>query len=273
MQELYCYQMKMPSPYFFSVDFEVWEKSFYDDIDGEGRKLFQELNIKEAYEGDKIVGFIQYGKTAFGFDENGEISEEVSYPIIRAFYFEKDRKDVGNALLEFAMRELNTDERIYAFFHYFGMSCFARHGKLFESFPWVEEVLKAHGFVVEHENVYYSSVINEMQENEIQLDWHEVSKGGQQVCDFLRKGKQIGGCEIHYVTSDIAYLRWIYLNDDLQNQGLGSKCMDSLKHALKKKGCGRLDTDTALNNHRAQHYYEKKQFIREGITRSYYTKG
>ena len=41
---------------------------------------------------------------------------------------------------------------------------------------------------------------------------------------------------------------------------------------LYDKGITRLDTDTALDNHRAQRYYEKNGFVREGITRSYFLK-
>jgi ribosomal protein S18 acetylase RimI-like enzyme len=53
-------------------------------------------------------------------------------------------------------------------------------------------------------------------------------------------------------------------------KGIGTKCMNALKQYLYKKGITRFDTDTALNNNVAQHYYEKNNFTREGITRSYY---
>lgn len=46
--------------------------------------------------------------------------------------------------------------------------------------------------------------------------------------------------------------------------------MNALKHFLYEKGVKRFDTDTAMNNTVAQHYYEKNNFVREGITRSYY---
>lgn len=99
---------------------------------------------------------------------------------------------------------------------------------------------------------------------------HGLTKGNHQAFDFMLEGRSIGGCEVYYLeTKGMAYLRWIYLNDDMQNQGLGTKCMDCLKRYLVRKGCGRLDTDTALDNERAQHYYEKNGFVREGITRSY----
>ena len=62
-QEIYPYQMRFASPWFFSTDFAVWEKSFTDDVDGEGRRLFKELWVKAAYEDHELIGFVQYGKT------------------------------------------------------------------------------------------------------------------------------------------------------------------------------------------------------------------
>ena len=45
-------------------------------------------------------------------------------------------------LLNEAVKGLNAKERVYAFFHYFGMTCFARHGKLFEKHAHIETLLK-----------------------------------------------------------------------------------------------------------------------------------
>ena len=63
-----------------------------------------------------------------------------------------------------------------------------------------------------------------------------------------------------------------YDEGELVGKGIGTRCMNSLKHFLYEKGVERFDTDTALNNQVAQHYYEKNSFIREGVTRSYYEK-
>ncbi len=41
---------------------------------------------------------------------------------------------------------------------------------------------------------------------------------------------------------------------------------------LFEKGVTRFDTDTAFDNTVARYYYEKNDFIREGVTRSYFTK-
>lgn len=90
-------------------------------MDGEGRKLFKTLETKVKYENETVVGFVQYGRTAFGFDEQGEISDAVSYPVIRQLYFDKEKKEVGAELLEAALEDLNESGKVYAFFHYFGM--------------------------------------------------------------------------------------------------------------------------------------------------------
>ncbi len=272
LKDIYDLQLSFETPYFFDVNFDTWKKSFEEDIDGEGRKLFKELFVKAVYDNDKLLGFVQYGKTAFGFDESGEISVNISYPVIRNLYFLKDRSDAGEALLNEAVKALKTEERIYAFFHYFGMSCFARHGKLFESHSHIDDLLRKNGFEVEHENVYYSSSVNCDECSEVTITSGDLSKGSQQYFEFRMDGDQVGGCEVHYINDSTAYLRWIYVNGDIVGKGIGTKCMNSIRSFLYKKGIRRFDTDTALLNTVAQHYYEKNSFNREGITRSYYTK-
>lgn len=268
---VYDYQMRLQVPYFIQTDFENWQESFENDVDGEGRPLFRKLYGKAAYDGDTLIGFIQHGNTAFGFDDSGEISKDVSYSVIRSLYFDKGREDAGKLLLEAAMNEFDTAGQVYAFFHYFGMSCFARHGKLFEKFDWIKELLHQYGFVIEHENVYYSVDVRDGVCSEVELIVHDLTAGDQQIFDFFLDGKQVGGCEVHYLPArETVFLRWIYVNGEVQNQGIGSKCMTALKGYLHEKGMVRLDTDTALDNPRAQHYYEKNGFTREGITRSYY---
>jgi len=270
LEQIYHYQMGVCSPYFFQAKFTQWRKSFFEDVDGEGRILFKELFTKAAYDNDELIGFIQYGKTAFGFDEQGENSSDVSYNVIRNLYFNKERIDAGTLLLKEAMNTFDVSEKVYAFFHYFGMSCFARHGKLFEQNRHIEELLKKNGFEIEHENVYYLSSIDGNEISDVEIVPHNLTKGNQQYIDFELSGNQVGGCEIHFIDDKIAYLRWIYVNDNMTGKGIGTKCMNALKRWLWQKGITRFDTDTALSNFVAQHYYEKNNFIREGITRSYY---
>lgn len=270
LKDIYDFQLSFPTPYFFEVDFEDWKKSFEYDIDGEGRTLFKELTVKCVYDEDILLGFVQYGKTAFGFADNGDISTEISYHVIRNLYFKEGRADAGGLLLNDAMENLGTKERVYAFFHYFGMSCFARHGKLFESNSHIDALLIEKGFEVEHENVYYSTALSESKNTDVTISESVLSKGNQQYIDFKIDGNQVGGCEVHYLSSTTAYLRWIYVNSDIVGKGIGTKCMSALKSFLYDKGIRRFDTDTPLDNRVAQHYYEINDFTREGITRSYY---
>jgi ribosomal protein S18 acetylase RimI-like enzyme len=262
--------MSFETPYFFATDFEAWQKSFTDDIDGEGRTLFKELSAKAVYDNDELTGFVQYGKTAFGFDDNGEISNAVSYPVIRNLYFKEGRADVGKMLFDEAVSTFADNERVYSFFHYFGMSCFARHGKLFEKHNHIEALLTENGFELEHENVYYSSTLSGSEDSDATVEPHGLTKGSHQYIDFKLDGAQVGGCEVHYLDENTVYLRWIYVNGDITGKGIGTKCMTALKSFIYQKSFKRFDTDTALNNLVAQHYYEKNNFIREGITRSYY---
>lgn len=270
--EVYQYMSDISFPYHYPVDFSLWEKSYLEDRDGEGRVLFSGLEALGAYADARLIGYIQFGRTALGFDDSGDISDRVSYPVIRNFYFSKGYEEAGNALLKAAAAVLSGGgERIYAFFHYFGMSCYARHGKLFEDFGYIQELLIRNGFIIEHENVFYSSEPRETAETGIRLVWQEQTAGGCESCDFIMAGNTVGGCEIHFLEQkDTAYLRWIYIKDGLCGKGIGSACMRVLSSQLFQRGIRVFDTDTALNNLIAQRYYEKNGFTRRGITRSYY---
>lgn len=272
-REIYNYMAKMPFSNNYETDYNTWERSYLYDIDGNGRILFSGLETIVAYADSKPAGFVQYGKTAFGFDSKGEISDAVSYPVIRNFYFSKEQKEAGNSLLNNAVNALSdiSADKIYAFFHYFGMSCYARHGKLFENFKNIHTLLLENGFTIEHENVFYSSTLNGEKSSEVEINWHNKTSGNQQYCDFILDGSIVGGCELHFLEQgNTAYLRWIFINDTMRSKGIGSKCMDALKTYLFSKGITRFDTDTALINKTAQHFYEKNGFVNEGITRSYY---
>ena len=272
LEQVYRYQMGFRAPYFFPVDYQSWKESFLEDVDGEGRTLFRELTVKAAYDADSLIGFVQYGKTAFGFDNQGEASSDVSYCVIRNLYFDEGREDAGDLLLREAMDAFAISDTVYTFFHFFGMTCFARHGKLFEQHDHIARLFQKHGFETEHENVYYASFLSGEEVPEAEMIPHGLTKGNQQYIDFVLSGDQVGGCELHYVSRETAYLRWIYVNENLTGSGIGTQCMHALRHWLSQQGITRFDTDTALSNSVAQHYYEKNGFTRAGITRSYYRK-
>ena len=63
----------------------------------------------------------------------------------------------------------------------------------------------------------------------------------------------------------------IYLDTYVLQKDMRIRLPKSILENLQvEKGISRFDTDTALDNIVAQHYYEKNDFIREGVTRSYY---
>lgn len=169
LKDIYDFQYTFQTPYFFPMPFEIWEKSFTNDTDGDGRVLFKQLTTKTVYNNKELIGFIQYGNTAFGFNSNGDISSEVSYPVIRNLYFKQEQTEAGKLLLKTALDDLGDSPDVYAFFHYFGMSCFARHGKLFETHKHIDALLKERGFEIEHENVYYSSTLKNKKESPVSI--------------------------------------------------------------------------------------------------------
>ena len=78
-QELFTlWQTLATAPYHFPVKQQPWSASILRDIDSDGRKLFSQLHTRQT-----AHGFVQYGTTDFGFDENGEISDRVHYKVIR----------------------------------------------------------------------------------------------------------------------------------------------------------------------------------------------
>lgn len=255
------------APNHFPTKEAIWQQSMRDDVDSDGRKLFEKL-----FELQVPGGMIQYGMTAFGFDGNGEISDLIHYPVIRDLAF--DREETGRSLLQRAMEDLGTTHRIYAFFHYFGMSSCGRHGKLHESQAHVHDLLLDSGFAVEHENVYYSKILEETtRTSDVSLIWKEKNAGSCREFAAALAGQEICWGQVHFLPQgDIAYLRWIYTDGARQCQGIGTKVMQVLFASLYEMGIRRFDADTALDNGAAQRYYEKCGFENRGITRSYYTK-
>ena len=267
MTAIEYYQTSHTAPFHFPVTEPLWLQSMNDDVDSDGRKLFDSLTLSVI-----PGGMIQYGHTAFGFDENGEISGNIHYPVIRDIVF--DDPASGQKLLDEAMSAFDTDNRIHAFFHYFGMSSCARHGKLHEAQAHVHDLLLKIGFVVEHENVYYSKVLDGgSAASDISFLWREESSGSCREFAASLDGQEVCWGQVHFLPQgDIAYLRWIFTDGSRQHQGIGLKVMHALFCSLYQMGIRRFDTDTAKDNLPAQKYYEKCGFTNEGITRSYFTK-
>ena len=261
-------------PYHFPVDLETWKQSWEQDTDSDGRVPFSQLHTEtETDDSGRITGLILYGTTAFGFDASGEISHNVHYNVIRDLCF--DNSETGARLLKAAISRFPAGERVYAFFHYFGMSSCARHGKLHERNPHVHRLLTDSGFLVEHENVYYTRDLSaqEVPNSPVSLRWGELSPGDCREFAAILQGQEVCWGQVHFLPQkETAYLRWIYVDEKRQHTGVGTAVMNALFSDLSSMGIIRFDTDTALGNLAAQHFYEKTGFENKGITRSYHTK-
>lgn len=258
------------APYHFPMDESIWYESMNYDVDSDGRELFTEIDTE-----DTGHAMVQYGYSAFGFDENGEISPEIHYPIIRDLAFAPAYRTEAEALLKKVLEYFKGEPRIYAFFHYFGMSACGRHGKLHDNDRHIAQLLERHGFVVEHENVYYMRQLKDTDttDGRVTLQWRERTAGDCREFAAVLDGLEIGWGQVHFLPQgDIAYLRWIFIDSQRQHSGLGTAVMKQLCQELYHMGIRRFDTDTALSNTAAQGYYEKTGFVNAGITRSYYSK-
>lgn len=260
---VYSFMDALPFPYDYRPKYPLWRTSLLEDTDGAGVPLFQSTTLVGAYDQGRLLGFSQYG---FADPRQG------GYPVLRLLYFDPACPDAGEALLHAALEALSGHGRIYAFFHYFGMSCYGRHGKLSCRFDHVHRLLLDNGFAIEHENLFYSSLLERAPEppSSLSLCWEPLSLGRERRGVFFLNGREIGDCEVHFLQdAPVAYLRWIGMQKGLQHQGLGTRCMQTLRHDLFAKGIRRLDTDTALQNLPAQGFYAKTAFSAPTLTRSY----
>jgi len=259
-------------PYYFKVDFENWHKSMFNDHDYDGKPMFADLKTFLLMNEDEIEGFIQYGLTSFVFDEKGNKDYTKHYAVVRNIHFLKNAKN-PHVLLDKAKAYFDEigAEKSYAYFHFFGMSCYARQGKLHDTEFYIEDLLCKYGYTKEHENVYYSKLLRDADVFDV-LDIDFVYKNNDQEVSFMMGNEKIGGAALNFLPhSDICYLKWIYTDSKHGHKGLGTKCINKLFYDLKKRNISRLDTDTADNNVIAQGLYEKTGFSNMGRMRSYFT--
>jgi len=259
-------------PYYFHVDFEQWHHSMFNDCDDDGKPLFSHLETFLLVDNNEIKGFIQYGLTSFVFDKNGRKNYAKHYAIIRNIHFIENTMH-ANLLLDKAMSYFNDlgCKKRHAYFHYFGMTCYAKQGKLHDSEFYIEKLLGEYGYVKEHENIYYTKSLQTANAcNFSEIDFVCENDGAS--ISFVRNNEKIGGCALNFMpNSDVCFLKWIYIDKKYSHQGLGTKCMHKLCCELKRQGISRLDTDTADSNMAAQRYYFKTGFSDMGRMRSYLT--
>jgi ribosomal protein S18 acetylase RimI-like enzyme len=269
---LYEYFIKIGKeiPFYFPVSYDLWHKCMFNDITEEGLPLFNELETYLYYENDTLKGFIQFGLSSFIFSENGKDFKN-RYAIIRNIHYSKNSKN-PNQIIEIALNYFNDKNirEIHAFFHYFGMSCYARHGKLHDSAFYIEDLLYRHSFKKEHENVYFSKDLGkEKYYSDPEIGYEIHDNGDKTKIDFFVNNERIGYCELAYLYGNISYLYYIEIQKEYRHKGWGTKCVNIIFHILNERQIIKLDLDTIDTNTIAQRFYGKIGFINKGITRSY----
>lgn len=272
---IYDYSQKVVTgiPYMFDADYETWLESYNNDVDYESEKMFRELITYAAFSENEIVGFIQFGIPEY-ICLGDEKNREEKYGIIRNLYFDIECgcEDGLISIAEDYFRERDI-KTVFAFYHALGMTCFAGHGKLHLSMNYIDDSLKANGFAVEHENVYFGRLLSENDlENHksVQVVFSETNPRGKRGFKIAVGGKAVGEGELIYLPQGgICYLKWIYVYEEFRCGGYASAALCVLFEELYRSGIRRFDTDTADVNEIACKLYKKAGFTDMGRTRSY----
>ncbi|TFG69398.1 MAG: GNAT family N-acetyltransferase [Anaerolineales bacterium] len=268
-------------PYFFPVSPERWGVCLLEDrLDGEF--IFDLLETYVAKDKGQVVGFAQVGHPRFSWDAGGQKYDNPRIGNIRHFYFETGRHDVAKALYARAESFLKHFPHRHAFYHIYGMSCNAHHGKLHLSLEHVDAFLRGQDFQIEHENVTYRLALDD---------------AAQPQCDALRLIPQprdfygpheyviwlddtpVGTLKVRYMdlmngeaAKDAVYLTLMAIDQDYRRRGWGSQALKVLCRMLRGKGYAHLFLDTAHTNTGAQRFYERFGFSHQGCSRSYILK-
>lgn len=274
---LYNYYRKMQGavPYWLDADYETWKQSFISDRDYDGDEMFRELITYTAQHGDEILGFVQFGIPNYLYDTKGEKSDAVRGGIIRMLYLDPEI-DCGRKLIRLAEDYFTVQQvqRKFAFFHAFGMTCNAGHGKLYCSLSHIEKALAGFGYVKEHENVYYKRLITDGDKvcsGQVRVEYENMNPCGLQNFSIYAEENWIGsGALVYLPQGKMCYLKWIFIDGKQQGRGYGSAALRRIFADLADRGFERIDTDTADMNTIAQGLYRKTGFEDMGRTRSYY---
>jgi RimJ/RimL family protein N-acetyltransferase len=265
-------------PYFFSVSSKRWRECLFDDkLDNKNIFLSQETFI--AIEKGQVIGFSQFGQPAFAWDKDGQKYNNPQIGLLRHYYFDEGRSDAANLLYDNSEKYLNQFSNQHAFYHIFGMSCNAHHGKLHQNLSHVDMFLREKGYQVEHENVYYILDLDRsepIQQAELQLIPTFRCEPDTQEYEINLLNHPIGTIQVRFLntltygaTIDIAYLMWIEIASDFHGQGWGTKSMQLLTSYLRSQNYHQLHLDTASTNQAAQQFYEHFGFQNSGKTRCY----
>jgi RimJ/RimL family protein N-acetyltransferase len=275
---LYWNRLGRNVPFFFRVSTEKWLECLLNDR-LEGVEKFRSQEIYMAIEDERVIGFIQYVQPAFSWDQNGKKIKDPQIGIIRHFYFDEGCLDAAHCLYAKSQAFMKQFPTQHAFFHIFGMSCNAHHGKLHQGLVHIERFILEKGYQVEHENLYFTLTFTNSEiypHNNLRLVPKSANKPGVQEFVIQLQENNIGGIHIRYMTTftggktaDVVYLSWIGIDKTFQKQGWGTLALKLLIANFQKYGYHQIHTDTASTNTAAQHFYVSLGFTNRGRTRSY----
>lgn len=261
-------------PFWFHPSYGAWADSMFRDTDAAGDMLFDKLETLAYLRDGGISGYVQFGVTAFTLSESGK-DYGGGYPIIRSLYCGEGDAGTGRALLGEAERWFASrgTSASHAFFHYFGMSCHARMGKLQHAAFHLEPLLYRFDFAREHENALFVRSLTDaeaMCPEEIACAFGEASAGGNRRFDCALNGEHAARGEIEALPcGKTVYLRLFMMDEGRASQGVGARCMRSLLYNLHTQGYEAICTDTYDSNYIAQGFYLKTGFSYAGVARSY----
>ncbi len=248
-----------------------------DTLDGE--RVFDHLETFIAQEKGRVIGFVQVGHPRFSWDVSGQIFYNPEIGVIRHFYFDSGRLDVADAMYAQVQTFLKPYPQHHAFYHVYGMSCNAHHGKLHMSLKDVDAFLQGKGFQIEHENVYYSLALNEAGQpvnSGLRLVSQPHAARAFQDYEIWLYDTHIGTVKVRFLEhltggakTDTTYLNLITIEKAYRGCGWGTQALWLLVKILRDKGYAYLHLDTVGTNDRAQRFYERLGFQNRGRSRNY----
>jgi ribosomal protein S18 acetylase RimI-like enzyme len=283
---LYTYWRKLGEnvPYFFPVSPERWTRCLLvDEVAGE--RMFDRLETYVAEDEGQIIGFAQFGHPYFSWDDRHAKYYNPQIGVLRHFYFSAGRFNAAEAMYAYAQSFLMHYPRRYAFYHIYGMSCNAHHGKLYTGMAHVDRFIKAKGFQIEHENVNYSLNLNQVTHTTsdiIKLIPQAREFYAPQIYKIMHHNTPVGTITVQLMDiingeadKDVAYLSLLQMDETYRGRGWGTLAMQLLYGMLRDKGYRHLHLDTASTNLGAQRFYTEVGFRNRGSSRSYrqYTRG
>ncbi|MDF1513240.1 MAG: GNAT family N-acetyltransferase [Anaerolineae bacterium] len=269
-------------PYFFPVSPERWAECLLEDnLDGEF--IFDCLKTYVAKDDGQMIGFAQVGHPRFSWDANGLKVENPQLSHIRHFYFDRGRVDVASELHARVQPFLDLFPHRSAFFHAYGMSCNAHHGKLYMGLEHVDAFVRAQGFQIEHENVIYDLAVADFRQSwcgDLSLMPQPRNYYEPYMYKIWLRDTWVGTLQVRYMDllngeaeKDEVYLTLMAINRDFRGQGWGTQALLLLCRMLQEKGYQHLYLDTAHTNVGAQRFYERFGFKNRGRSRSYQNTG